>query len=354
MRKWAVVAPDAPLVCLDCTTPVPSGTEILLEVTHCGVCHSDLHFWHGTFDLGGGQILNITDRGVKLPCAPGHEIVGRVAALGPDASGVAVGDRRVVYPWMGCRTCELCRTDRENLCYQSNSLGTVRDGGFASHVLVPDASYLFDYEGVDLLLAATLACSGITVFSAVAKLRALDKDKPILLIGAGGLGLLAIAMLRSSGHRNILVVDASPEKASAALQAGATHAFDTSRDDLASAILQAAGGLLLSAIDFVNRPQTVGLALECLGKQGRLVLVGVGGGAYALSLASLIFRPRAIIGTITGSRQDLRDTIALARSGALSAVRLTGMPKDQTNEAMIRLRDGHVIGRLVLEDAGNA
>ena len=124
MQKWAVVQNGAPLQCLSCETPMPKGREILIEVTHCGVCHSDLHFQKGFFDLGGGKVLRITDRGVTLPCAPGHEIAGRVAALGPDAQGVAIGDSFVVYPWIGCGVCELCRTDRENLCYTPKSLGT--------------------------------------------------------------------------------------------------------------------------------------------------------------------------------------------------------------------------------------
>ena len=167
MKRWAVVANDQPLELLESPDPVPKGAEVLLEVMHCGVCHSDLHFVHGSFDLGGGQVLKITDRGVQLPCAPGHEIVGRVMALGPDATGVAVGDERVVYPWIGCGRCELCLSDRENLCYQSNSLGVIRDGGFGSHVILPNSSYLFDFAGVDPALASTFACSGLTVSSAI-------------------------------------------------------------------------------------------------------------------------------------------------------------------------------------------
>lgn len=98
MRLWAVVENGQPLQCVEVEDPKPQGSEVVVEVSHCGVCHSDLHFWKGTYDLGNGNILKITDRGVTLPRAPGHEVLGKVVAVGPDATGVAVGDRRIVYP----------------------------------------------------------------------------------------------------------------------------------------------------------------------------------------------------------------------------------------------------------------
>ena len=98
MRAWAVVENGAPLKELELPTPEPKGTEVLIEVTHCGVCHSDLHIWEGYYDIGGGKKMSLKDRGVVLPLAMGHEIVGRVVKLGPDASGVKVGDLRIVFP----------------------------------------------------------------------------------------------------------------------------------------------------------------------------------------------------------------------------------------------------------------
>lgn len=352
MKRWSVVQNGQPLRCLELPDPKPTGAEILLEVTHCGVCHSDLHFQKGSFDMGGGRVMKITDRGVKLPCAPGHEIVGRVAALGPDARDAKVGDKRIVYPWMGCGSCELCLSDRENLCYKPNSLGVIRDGGFGTHVIVPNSSYLVDYGTIDPALASTFACSGTTVYSAIRKLTPLEAGKPILLVGAGGLGLAAIAVLRALDHKKIIVADISAEKRVAAMKAGATHAIDSSgdKDEVIANIVDVAGGLLPAAIDFVNVNQTVAVALECLGKGGKLVLVGVGGGDFNLSLAGMIFRPRSIIGSITGSREDLRAVVALAQSGKLASVPVTRMPKDSANEALELLQSGSVIGRLVLEE----
>ena len=350
MKQWSVVENDKPLVCLERPDPVPTGRQVVVRVSHCGVCHSDLHFVHGVFDLGGGKTLKITDRGVKLPCAPGHEIVGRVVALGPDASGVAIGDERIVYPWIGCGECELCRTDHENLCYTPRGMGVIQDGGFSSHVVLPDETYLFAFDGIDPAVASTFSCSGLTVYSAIQKAMPLDTAKAVLVVGAGGLGLVAVRMLKALGFAKIIVTDLAADKRAAALEAGATAAIDNSAEDALAQIGEAGGGLLQAAFDFVNVGATAALALDTLGKQGKLVLVGVGGGEMPLSLASLIFRPRVIIGTVTGRRQELRDVIALAQAGKFVPFPVTLMPKDSANEALSRLAEGKVIGRIVLED----
>ncbi|WP_324741382.1 alcohol dehydrogenase [Tsuneonella sp. CC-YZS046] len=351
MRRWSVVENNKPLQAIEFPDLVPEGEEILLEVTHCGVCHSDLHFVKGEFDLGGGQILRITDRGVKLPCAPGHEIVGRVVGLGPQAKGAKVGDHRLIYPWIGCGKCHYCTTDQENLCLQSRSLGIIRDGGFGSHVTVPNASYLFDFDGIDPALAATFACSGLTVYSAIRKLNPASPSAPILIMGAGGLGHAAMATLQALGHTRLLVVDISEEKRQAAVAAGAERAFAPDEPDVLAKIAEQAGEPLIYAIDFVNIRATVSLALDSLAKTGRLVLVGVGGGDYPLSLAGMIFKPRSIVGSITGSRQELREVLELARSGKLQPVPIRCLPKDSANEALDLLEEGKVTGRLVLEGA---
>src|SRR5438105_15530998 len=115
MKAWAVVKNGVPLEHIDTPEREPKGTEVVLEVTHCGVCHSDLHFWKGYYNMGGGKTMKLAERGVKLPRAPGHEVVGRVVKLGPDATGVAIGDRRVVFPWLGCGHGERCLNGADTL-----------------------------------------------------------------------------------------------------------------------------------------------------------------------------------------------------------------------------------------------
>ena len=253
MRAWAVVENGKPLQELEWPTPEPKGTEVLLEVTHCGVCHSDLHIWDGYYDLGGGKKMSLNDRGVKLPLAMGHEIVGRVVKLGPDASGVKVGDLRIVYPWLGCGECDMCRSDNDNMCtVVPRSLGVYANGGYGTHVIAPHPRHLVDPGNIDPAVAATYACSGITVYSAIKKAMPMSPDEAIVLVGAGGLGLNAIAILKAMGHRNIVVVDISAEKREAALKAGASKAVDGSGDGVTKRIIEAAGGPVLAVIDLVN------------------------------------------------------------------------------------------------------
>jgi alcohol dehydrogenase/propanol-preferring alcohol dehydrogenase len=217
---------------------------------------------------------------------------------------------------------------------------------------VPHPRYLFEYGDVDPALAATYACSGITVYSAIRKFRPLHNDRPMLLVGAGGLGLAAMSMLRALDHTgDIIAVDIAADKRQAALDAGAKAAIDGRAEDLVAQVQKAAGGPLLQAMDFVNSAQTSSMALESLGRGGQLVLVGVAGGEISLSVSSLIFRPRAIIGSATGSLNDLHDVLQMAKAGKLRSTPVERMPKDKANEALQKLKAGAVTGRLVLEGA---
>lgn len=347
MKAWMVVAPSEPLQEMELPTPVPTGSEVLIEVTHCGVCHSDLHFWKGEYNMGGGKILKLADRGVKLPRAPGHEVVGRVVAMGAEVKDLAIGNTRVVYPWLGCGECATCRSGRDNMCETPMSIGVVRNGGYGSHVLVPHARYLVDPGRVDPALAATYACSGITVYSALRKIMPLAPDQPVLLIGAGGLGLMGIVMLKALGHRNIVSVDLDEAKRLASLTAGATQTVDGAADGLTKRVLEACGPTA-AVLDFVNSERTARAGFDTLCKGGTLVVVGVAGGELTLSLAGLIFRAQSVQGSLTGSLEDLRAVLALANDGKLAPTPINLRSHDQVNAALVDLRAGRVTGRTVL------
>ena len=348
MKSWMVVTNGQDLECLDVTEPVPVGTEVVVAVTRCGVCHSDLHFWGGSYNMGGGRFMTLRDRGVVLPRAPGHEITGRVVAFGPDAEGVAVGDERIVYPWIGCGHCARCLAGDDNLCQAQRTLGVMQDGGFGGQVKVPHPRYLVAYDGIDASLAATYACSGITVYSAVAKIMPLGADEPVVLIGAGGVGLAAIAMLLAVGHRRIVVVDVAAEKRAAALAAGATDVVDGSGEDLVARIQAAAGGPVPAVIDFVNESGTARAGMDALTKGGRLVLVGLAGGDLNLSLTGMIFRAQSVMGSNTGNLADLRAVVAMAQAGKLGPTRVQEFPKASANDALMALHRGEITGRAVL------
>ncbi|HVY14938.1 MAG TPA: alcohol dehydrogenase [Rhodopila sp.] len=352
MRAWAVVENGKPLKEIELPTPEPQGTEVLLEVTHCGVCHSDLHIWEGYYDIGGGQKMSLLDRGVTLPLAMGHEIVGRVVKLGPEAKGVKVGDLRIVFPWLGCGKCDKCLNEEDNMCaVAARSLGVYQNGGYGSHVVAPHPRHLVDPGTLDPAIAATYACSGITVYSAIKKCMPLAPTQPIVLVGAGGLGLNAIAVLRALKHQNIITVDVSEEKRQAALKAGATKVVDGNGDGptVSKRIIDAAGGPVPAVVDLVNGTATARFAFGALGKGGKLVQVGLFGGELMLPLPIMAIRALTVQGSYVGNPKELRELVKLAQDGELPALPVQTVPQSQAYDALMRLRDGKVTGRLILK-----
>lgn len=349
VRGWAVVKNGEPLVAVEATMPMPTGTQVLLEVTHCGVCHSDLYFQDGYYDLGGGNKLSLADRGVTLPFVPGHETVGRVVAFGPDAKGVAIGDHRLVYPWAGCGKCAKCMSGNDQMCLSPRSLGVFRPGGYGSHVSVDNPEHLIDFGDIDPALVATYACSGITAYSAVKKLENVGRDEPVIVIGAGGLGLAAISILTAFGYKQIIAVDVSDDKLETARECGATLTVDGRADDLVAALTKAAGAPISGVVDFVASSKTASSAVASLAKGGTYIPVGLYGGELTLALPTIPLRAITIQGSYTGSQHEMRELIELAKSHKLHAMPIECVSHNEPNEALDRVRRGDVRGRLVLD-----
>ncbi len=237
------------------------------------------------------------------------------------------------------------------MCEQGRALGVFQNGGYATHVLAPEARHLVDPGAIDPAVAATYACSGITVYSAVKKVMPMPPDEPIVVVGAGGLGLNAIAVLRAMGHRAIVVVEINPAKREAAVAAGATATVDGSAEDAGQRLREACGGPVSAVIDLVNGTATARLAYESLRKGGRMVQVGLFGGEITLSLPPIAMRELTIGGSYVGNPKELRELVALANAGRLDKLPVATVPMEQASEALMRLRDGKVTGRLVLKAA---
>jgi propanol-preferring alcohol dehydrogenase len=354
MRAWAVMTAREPLQEIELPTPEPTGSQVLLEVTHAGVCHSDIHIWEGEWDLGSRGKMKLSERGLKPPIVMGHEIVGRVLKWGPDAEGhgLAVGQTRIVFPWVGCGTCARCRSEDDNMCVNGKSLGVFQPGGYATHVLAPEPRHLVDPGDLDHALAATYACSGITVYSAINKVMPMPPDAPIVLIGAGGLGLQAIAVLKAMGHRRIVSVDISAEKRAAATEAGATDTVDGAGEGVAQRIVAACGGPVDAIIDLVNGTATARASFDALNKGGRLVQVGLFGGELTVPLPLMAMRALTIQGSYVGSPKELRALVAIAQGGKLPPIPITREPLRNADAALQRLIAGKVTGRIVLQAEG--
>ncbi len=349
MLSYQIQAFGRPLAQVLRDTPQPQGSEVIVQVGSCGVCHSDVHLHDGFFDLGGDARLDVT-RTVKPPRTLGHEIAGVVVAVGPDAQGVAVGDRRVVFPWIGCGECSLCTAGDEHLCGTPQALGVHRDGGFADHVVVPHARYLLDYGPLAEEQACTYACSGLTAYSALRKAGRIGPGDPLVILGAGGVGLSGIRLAREMFGIEPIVAEIDPRKWEVARQAGAGQLIDPSADGALKALLKATGGAA-AVIDFVGAASSFAFGFGALRKGGRLVCVGLLGGATPIVPAMVSMKAVSVIGSYVGSLAEMQALMALARSGALPDMPLTEQPLANASAALDDLRAGRVRGRIILKTA---
>ncbi len=348
MKSFRVTEFSGPLQEVDAPTPQPSGTQVLLKVKAAGVCHSDLHIWEGGYNLGHGRKpLSLKDRGVSLPLTMGHETVGEVVALGPDAKGVAVGEVRLVYPWLGCGKCPTCLRGEENMCLKPGSIGIYCDGGYADHLMVPHPRYLLDLKGLDPVTAAPYACSGVTTYSALKKVEAF-LGEPIVIFGAGGLGLMALSILKAMGGKGAIVVDIDARKREAAEQAGALATVDGAAPDALQQIMAKAGGPIRGVIDLVGNSQTTALGFDCLSKGGKLVLVGLFGGGATWPLPLIAIKAITIQGSYVGNLRETQELIDLVREKKIPPIPVTPRPLSEANAALTELQQGKLIGRAVL------
>ena len=345
MISYQTSAPGAPLIEVETKTPEPQGSEVLIKTIACGVCHSDIHMHEGVFDLGGGKQLEVGREGMVL----GHEIFGEVIALGPDAQDAEIGDRCVVFPWIGCGECAACKRGDEQLCTPGCALGIAHAGGFADHVMVPHSRYLFDKGDVMDSLAATYACSGLTAYGALKKIGKLHEGDDIVIIGAGGVGMMAIQIARALGMDPI-VVDIDDDKLEAARALGVNRSYNSSELQTAKDIRKTTGGAY-AALDFVGAEASVSYGLGCLRKGGMLIIVGLYGGSLTLPIPFIPMNARIIQGSYVGGLEDMAELMAMVREGKIAPIQITERPLKEANQALIDLKAGNVRGRQVLINA---
>lgn len=347
MLSYQVQEFGRPLVSSLRETPSPEGTEVILKVGSCGVCHSDVHLHDGYFDLGDGNKLDMT-RALQPPRTLGHEIAGTVAALGPLAQGLAIGARRVVYPWIGCQQCPVCAAGDGHLCGSPRALGVQRDGGFADHVVVPDPRYLLEYEPLSEAQACTYACSGLTAFGALKKLAPPTQDAPLLIIGAGGVGLSGIRLASQLFETAPIVAEIDPNKWDLAREAGAREIVDPSAPGALKTLFKLSGGVA-AAIDFVGAKESFSFGLAALRKGGTLICVGLFGGSAPVVPAMISMKAVTIRGSYVGSLSEMHELMAIARAGKLPDLPMKTQPLETATQALSDLKAGLIRGRTILQ-----
>jgi alcohol dehydrogenase len=354
MRSFKVADFNAPLKEVEEPTPRPSGTQVLIRVKAAGVCHSDLHIWEGGYELGHGRKpLSLKDRGVSLPLTMGHETVGEIVAFGPevtesDKHGLKVGDIVLAYPWLGCGQCKTCRGGDENMCIvKPSALGVYCDGGYADHLTVRHPKYLLDLKGLDPVTAAPYACSGVTTYSALKKVESV-LDTPIVIFGAGGLGLMALSLLKAMGGKGAIVVDIDARKREAAEKAGALASVDGNAPDALAQLTQKAGEPIRAVIDLVGNAKTTQLGFDCLTKGGKLIIVGLFGGGATFPLPLIPIKAVTIQGSYVGNLRETAELLDLVRTRKIAPIPVTPMPLASANRALTDLKEGRLVGRAIL------
>jgi len=348
MKSARILGPNEPLSVSKSDTPKPEGDQVLVKVNSVGVCHSDLHLWEGGYDLGDGQFMKVTDRGVKYPVTPGHEIVGTVEDIGNTVSGIEKGDQVLVYPWIGCGECPACKVKNENLCDAPKSMGVFQDGGYSDYSLIPSFKYLAKLDGVDPDAATSLACSGLTAFTAIKKANQ-NSPEFLVIVGAGGLGLMGVQIAKAITDAKIICVDLDDQKLNIAKEMGADYVVNSKDPETSQKIMSICNDKGAdSVVDFVNAPPTVKLGFAILRKRGNLVLVGLFGGSLELSLVTIPLKSLTIQGAYTGNYDDMVELLALARKGILNPVISKRYSLDDANTALEDLKARKILGRAVI------
>ncbi|MFD6918776.1 NAD(P)-dependent alcohol dehydrogenase [Streptomyces sp. NPDC059944] len=322
--------------------PEPGPGQVLLKVTAAGVCHSDIAVMSWPAESFP----------YALPLTLGHEGAGTVAALGDGVRGVAVGDEVAVYgPW-GCGICAKCAEGKENYCLRADELG-IRPpglgapGAMAEYLLVDDPRHLVPTEGLDPVAAVPLTDAGLTPYHAIKRsLPKLTPGSTAVVIGAGGLGHVAIQLLRAMTSARVIALDVSEDKLALARAVGA-HEAVLSDAGAAAKVRELTGGLGARAVfDFVGAEPTVRTAGAVAAVEGDISIVGIGGGALPVGFGSLPFEV-SVTAPYWGSRGELIEVLDLARAGAVS-VHTETYSLDEAPLAYERLHAGGINGRAVI------
>jgi len=342
LTRWG-----APPVLTEVARPTPTAEEVLIQVEAAGLCRSDLH----VIDARPGDLP------YRIPFTLGHEVAGRVVERGPLAVGPAVGERVVVYgPW-GCGSCARCAAGAENYCDRRTALdadrvgtgaGLGRDGGMADLLLVPSGRLLVPVGDLTAVQAAPLSDAGLTAFHTVATVRrALSDDASVIVLGVGGLGHLAVQILRATTAAQVLAVDVREEALTLADECGA-HFGTLLRSDTATVLRSRTGGVgAVAVLDFVGSRSSLDLAVSVLRTDGGLAVVGSGGGELMVRKPGALPPGTRISLPFWGTLPELEAVVALAREGSLT-VGVERFALSGAAEAIAGLRSGEVRGRAVL------
>jgi propanol-preferring alcohol dehydrogenase len=323
----------------DVPRPVPEANDLLIRVEACGVCHSDLHVADGDWP----QFTPIT----KMPLILGHEIAGRVVEKGSNVREFQIDDR-VGVPWIywTCGECEFCLEGNENLCTGQKITGVTVDGGFAEFVKAPASHVVKIPDGLSAIQAAPLFCAGVTVYRALKQAR-ISPGQRLGIFGIGGLGHVAVQIAKELGAE-VIAVDMTDDKLRLAESLGAVHRYNAASKNVAKE-LRARGGVHVALVTSAAKA-AYDTAFACVRPSGMLLAVGLPSENICFPPILMAAKEVRIRASAVGTRQDLREVLAMASKGKIRC-RVTARPLSDANQVMDELRHGWISGRMVLSPA---
>ncbi|MYV17171.1 alcohol dehydrogenase AdhP [Furfurilactobacillus milii] len=312
--------------------------EALVDVEYCGLCHTDLHVAAGDFGEKPGRII-------------GHEGVGIVSKVADGVDAVKVGDRvSIAWFFKGCGHCEYCLTGRETLCRQVQNSGFTVDGAMAEQVIV-DANYAVKVpDGLDPVEATSLTCAGVTMYKAI-KVADVKPGQWVSVVGAGGLGNLAIQYAKHVFGAHVVAVDGNPDKLQAAKEAGADLLINRHDGDVDKQIQEKVGGVHAALVTAVTTA-AFDQAVDSLRPDGKLVAVALPQGDMKLNIAKTVLDGIVVAGSLVGTRQDLAETFQFGAEGLVHPIVKT-RKLSEINDMIQELMDNKVVGRNVVDFVHN-
>ena len=350
MKAYQIVENGKPLEKREIKKPIPVGEEILIKTIACGVCHSDVHIHEGFFSLGEDAKLPVPLMTDAL--AMGHEIYGEVVELGEKVEDIQIGKKYVAYPWIGCGECRDCLHGREHYCspLKTKNLGINVDGGYAEYVLIPNSKYLFDAGNTPDEAAGSYACRGLTAYSALKKANLKEGDTSVVIISAGGLGLLALKIIQAAYSIKPIVIDMDDKKLELAEAAGASAVINSKDESLNEKVMKYTNGGATSVIDFVGASETFELASGMFGMKrgGTYVVVGLIGGQSTIQIPMIALGARTIRGVYVGSLEEMGELMELVRNGIIDHIDFEKRDISKANETLNDLKNGKIHGLVCL------
>lgn len=336
MRAIRYQGPRQPFELADVPRPEPGPGEVRIRTTAAAMCHTELHFKSGLLDLG------------VAPMTLGHEVVGRVDAVGEGVSEERLGERVILYYYAGCARCRHCLVGNEQLCPDLRAeLGFITDGGYAEYAVAPAPNAVPLPDEVGDVEAAPIGC-GVTTAVHAAGLAGIGLGEWVVVYGVGGVGFGLVQLVRARGAR-VIAVGRSAAKLAKATELGAEVALNAALEPVAEGVKDVTAGAGADVVfECVGTAETMAQASAALGRRGRLVFIGYSADSFTVHPIQLVVFEQRVLGSVGATRSDLREAIDLVARGVVRTVVDRTLALDDWERGLRALEDGELVGKAVL------